>query len=156
MKQHKFLSNVGRILGLVVIFSLVNTGSYQQWRAISDQYIDTFKPMEHFVLHASAQASHPEKFTPGMSYKTFSDSHIFQTDRDFHLNDGIGVSPLPYPPVAVYCVVGEFFFDDQTEFYFIALHTDGQHTDWVVHTPTGFWKGIRKLMDRIGCDIKRY
>jgi hypothetical protein len=108
-----------------------------------------------YNITAHAKASHPENFTPNMSAKTISDSLFFHTDEDFNGELGKGESPLPYPAVQVYCVVVKIGLD-QTEFFFVALHTDGQNTAWVVHDLPVNGKQFRILIDRIGCDITRW
>lgn len=128
---------------------------FEPWYPIYRLYIQRW-PMKDFFIRAEAEANNPGNFSSDMSRETYSDSRIFKTDHDFHLNTGLGEEPLRYPPVEVYCVTGEFPGADQSEFFFIALHSDGQHEDWVVHKPAGSWKGIKTLMERIGCDIPHY
>lgn len=151
--------NILIIISLLAICLVVIFGRKllpgQHWRVVSDQYIALF-PMHGFVMHAHAKASQPKNFSSDMSDETYSDSLVFQNFENLQGGESMGRSPLPYPPVEIYCVVGEFWGDDQTEFFFVALHSDGVHSDWVVHTPTGSWKNIRNLMDKIGCAIARY
>lgn len=105
-----------------------------------------------YRISAHAFASHSENLTPDMSYKTISDSLVFQADEDFNGEPGKGESPLPYPPIEVYCVVAHSSMD-QTEFFLIAMHTDGQNSAWVVHDLRVNGKMFRTLIERIGCDI---
>lgn len=143
------------ICSAVLIFKTINH-QFDAWYPVTRQYIELFTPKIYlFHIQHTAKASNPGNFSADMSRETYSDSLIFYSDHDFHHSPGSGTTDLPYPPKEVYCVVGEFSWD-QTEFFFVALHADGQHEAWVVHKPSGYWKGIRSLMDRIGCDMPRY
>ncbi len=156
MKKSIFITLSVLVVCLGVILSLRYIWPRPAWRSVTDQYIHMWGQFASiYQITAHAKASEPQLFTPEMSEKTISDSLFFQTDENFNHDPGGGIYPLPYPPVQVYCVAVKIGLD-QTEFFFVALHTDGQHSDWVVHTPTGSWSGIRRLLDQIGCVIARY
>jgi hypothetical protein len=158
LTMKKFIFITISVLGvcLVVILSLRYIWPAPAWRRVSVQYIHMWGQFASiYQITAHAKAREPQLFTLEMSQKTISDSLFFQTDENFNHDPGGGRSPLPYPAVQVYCVAVKIGMD-QTEFFFVALHTDGVHSDWVVHTPTGSWKGIRRFLDQIGCAIARY
>lgn len=151
----KFIFITISVLGvcLVVILSLRYNWPAPAWRRVSVQYIHMWGPFASiYNITAHAKASEPQLFTPEMSKKTISDSRLFKTDENFYHDPGSGISPLPYPPVQVYCVAIKIGLD-QTEFFFVALHTDGQNSAWVVHDLQVNGKMFRNLINRIGCDI---
>ncbi len=155
MKKKTILIASGLVLLLVIVF-VFRTHPLQPWQAVTDQYLQNFGyPRIHFYYRARVKASHPEKFLSYMSRETYSDSLIFKTNHNLHAGDGAGKADLTYPPKEVYCVTGELSYD-QSEFFFVALHTDGPDQAWVVHKPNASWDNIRKIIDEIGCDIPRY
>ena len=123
----------------------------QQWRVIGERYRRMLGSDDRFfVFTAHTKSSQPQNFTPAMSDKTNSDSLDFQVYENFYGERGKGISPLPYPPVEVYCVKGQFELEHSI-FFFVVLHSDGVHSAWVVHTPPGSWNYHKNLMDKIGC-----
>ena len=121
------------------------------WRVAGDRYRRMLgRGSLQFQYTAHDKASQPEKFTPAMSYKTYSDSLVFDVYENFVGERVKGTSPLPYPPVEVYCVKGQY--DGVSSiFFFVALHSDGVHSAWVVHTAPGLWKTHYISMEKIGC-----
>ena len=157
MTKRKFAYLLVFAILLIGIYSLF-IHPHEMWREIVYQHYKYSwgRVIGVARIKAWAKASLPANFSRDMSKKTIGDSSIFQVDDDLRRQPGSSSLLLPYPPVEVYCVVVDELMDDQTAFYFVALHSDGQHSDWVMHTPNSSWKGIRTLMDRIGCDIARY
>jgi hypothetical protein len=136
---------------LVVTFFTRSNLPVQQWRVIGERYRRMLGSDERFfAFTANTKASQPQNFTAAMSDKTYSDSLDFQIYENFYGERVKGISPLPYPPVEVYCVKGQFELV-QSIFFFVALHSDGVHSAWVVHTPPGSWNYHKILMDKIGC-----
>jgi hypothetical protein len=136
---------------LVVAFFPRSILPGQQWRVIGERYRRMlWSDDPFFVFTAHTKASKPQNFTSAMSDKTYSDSLDFQVYENFYGERVKGISPLPYPPVEVYCVKGQFELE-QSIFFFVALHSDGVHSAWVVHTPPRPWNYHKILMDKIGC-----
>ena len=136
---------------LVVTFAR-NILPGQQWRVKGDRYRRMLgsSGVLSFRYTAHDKASQPQNFTSAMSDKTYSDTLVFQIYENFVGERVTGVSPLPYPPVEVYCVKGQYDMV-QSIFFFVALHSDGVHSAWVVHTPPGAWNTHKIFMDKIGC-----
>ena len=136
---------------LVVTFFPRSILPGQHWRVIGDRY-RRMLGLDYlgFAYTAHDKASQPQNFTPAMSDKTYSDSLVFQVYENFVGERVTGLSPLPYPPVEVYCVKGQYEMV-QSIFFFVALHSDGVHSAWVVHTPTGSWNTHKIYNEKIGC-----
>jgi DNA-binding transcriptional regulator of glucitol operon len=129
VKKSTFITISVIVVCLGVILSIWQILPRPAWRMVTDQYIHMwgkFASIYQITVHAKARE--PQLFTREMSQKTISDSITFQADESFeglHLG---GETPLPYPPVQVYCVAVKIGMD-QTEFFFVALHTNGVHSD---------------------------
>jgi hypothetical protein len=137
---------------LVVTFFPRSLLPQQQWRVIGDRYRRMLGYSDRFFFSYTAhdKASHPQNFTSAMSDKTYSDTLDFQVFENFVGERVTSQSPLPYPPVEVYCVKGQYEMV-QSIFFFVALHSDGVHSAWVVHTAPGAWNTHKISMDKIGC-----
>lgn len=138
-------------IGLVVTIAWRTVVPEPQWRVIGDRYRRMIELGERsFAYTAHDKASQPQNFTPAMSDKTYSDTLDFQVYENFVGERVTGPSPLPYPPVEVYCVKGQYDLVSSI-FFFVALHSDGVHSAWVVHTAPGVWNMHKISMDKIGC-----
>lgn len=134
---------------LVVIF-IPRILPGQQWRVSGERYRRMVGETRDFRFTYHSKASQPQNFTPAMSNKTYSDTVYFHVYENYIGERVKGGSPLPYPPVEVYCVKGQFF-STQSIFFFVARHSDGVHSAWVVHTATGAWNTHKIFVGEIGC-----
>jgi hypothetical protein len=136
---------------LVVTFFPRSLLPQPHWRVTGDRYRRMLgRDSLSFRYTAHDKASQPQNFTSAMSAKTYSDTLDFQVYENFVGERVTGISPLPYPPVEVYCVKGQYEMVNSI-FFFVALHSDGVHSAWVVHTPPGVWNTHKIFTDKIGC-----
>ncbi len=136
---------------LVVTFFPRSILPGQQWRVAADHYRRMLGlDVMGYAYTAHVKASRPQEFTEAMSDKTYSDTLDFHVYENYIGERVMGGPPLPYPPLEVYCVTVQFGMV-QSEFFFVARHSDGVHSAWVVHTATGMWNTHKIFMDKIGC-----
>ncbi len=141
---------------LVIASALQHILPQPEWRVLASQYIKTkFGNRVIYSISADAIATHPENLTPSMGGRTISDSIVFKAHEDFSGGPNIGTAPMPYPPVEIHCLVIHHSLD-YTEFLLVAIHTDGQNSDWVLHDLPVNGKQYRNLINRIGCDITHW
>ena len=138
-------------LCLVVIYFPRSILPGQRWRSAGDHYRRMLGlDFMGYAYTAHDKASRPQEFTPTMSDKTYSDTPDFHVYENYTGERVTGGSPLPYPPLEVYCVKVQFGMV-QSEFFFVARHSDGVHSAWVVHTAPGLWNTHKTFTDKIGC-----
>ena len=111
-------------------------------------------------------ASRPGYFTPQMSRATFGNSVYFQTDHrptvrripataTPWMGEGWSASgkPLPFPPVALWCVRLKPAQGLSLDIVYVAQHEDDYKVEWIVHEPIA--ETVHELeanLATLGCD----
>ena len=100
-----------------------------------------------------AHAMSPINFSPGMSSETYSPNVSFQTARSQGRDFAADHQTLPYPPEEVMCVLLEV--DGQNELVYVALHSNLNNNDWIVHISPEPWGSpvLQSHLSSLGCSL---
>jgi hypothetical protein len=147
-------------LGFVVVIAQTTDGSGQlpgDVQAALDEYL---APQSAAVLSADT-ARRPWLFTEEISFGAHGSSVHFQTEEYSNI-----LSPLPFPPDQVWCVLleqqsrasSEHGAERPDAVVLVALHIDMYVADWVVHSVAGdpFSRELETVLSTIGCDLGLY
>ncbi len=125
-----------------------------------DQYIAYTYPPRSVTMVAVEQARRPWNFYEEMSYTSFGDSVVFQTDTGPTYTQRLNLTRLYYPPKEMWCALLEIADarggSPSYAVVFVGLHLDMYNADLVVH------EGARDLSSKqfgddlvaIGCDLE--
>jgi len=141
------------VAAVVVLILVVATRGPSPRDAALSRYLVYFNPIAQGVRVTSfVRATHPTKFTAGMSGPVVGNS-VYRTDVRY-LGDkgGDGQRSLPYPSNDVSCVLLTGSSEKQW-IVFVVLHEDMYYTDWLVHEARSPWPSdeLRTTLDTIGC-----
>jgi hypothetical protein len=129
------------VLMAFVIQSTPATGTRDQVTRLLDSYLQSrapnAAPRSSNSIQRLVPADSPGNFTAQMSKSTFGNGNYFKSN--FHSIttpvEWLGQKPLPYPPVAVWCVRLQPTDDHYPAIVFVVQHEDDYHAEWIVHDP---------------------
>jgi hypothetical protein len=152
-------------IAVAIALVAIESGRPPDWQSQVDKYtayMDEVLSQPMKMLKAQ-RARRPWDFGAQMSRAVYGDSGHYQTDYGYKQKN-VGVKPLPFPPLEVWCVLLEVEHPGslgatQAGAYsvvFPALHQDLHSADWVLHEGAGdvLSQEFKESLSKIGCDLE--
>lgn len=124
-------------------------------QGLLDHYLAHTLPASPAAVAAIDRAARPSRLAAGMAGQTFGASVHFQTDMGDAGIEAGGLSPLPFPPVQVWCVLLKDGGPPAGQVVLVALHEDLYNADWIVHQGADDASSVaaQHLLSTLGCTV---
>jgi len=135
------------------------------WRSALNAYVDYRNQEDGRMTSvlATVPAAHPGLFLSEMSIAAWSEGRGLFSDDAVARSSGDSLTPLPYPPTAVYCVAlnyksttaPELNVPAAQEVLVLAYHEANGEGQWVLHSlaARGDAAALQQLLAHLGCDM---
>ncbi|MBN1658409.1 MAG: hypothetical protein JXA93_08420 [Anaerolineae bacterium] len=120
-----------------------------------DEYLVYAFPRGGIAVGAIDRAAHPSRLTAEIAGPAFGSNVHFQTDLGASDVDEGSLSPLPFPPAEVWCVLLKGEGPPAGQVVLVARYLDLYVGDWIVHPGPDDASSVeaQHLLSTLGCNL---